>query len=211
MGYFLIGILTGGVMVYVLVDRRIRAKLNSRADGRSRPLYQGMPDQQCAEPVSTVSFEELRAAAGNEFSSYARRFEGLYERLYQAAQGGTPDKAERVLQEWERKLMRFDLPAALAVWKVIDSRAQEPDKSRQRAGDWLSMLFSWGVQRDSVTEVPNNESTAILYSRVDAEEDTAAAPPEKLQVMVPCWTWGNSVVERGAAHAPYNAVTRTID
>jgi hypothetical protein len=139
----------------------------------------------------TAPAPPARGDAETEFAANVRVFEGLYEPLHLACErdqdGAT---CHEILEEWHARARAKGL-AALA--SVIQNGSASVD-GLGRGHAWLETLSSWGMQRDERSSFEITDEERLRYRIGGARE-----PGGRAEIELPCWTYGNSVIERGIA------------
>lgn len=157
--------------------QRLKARLAHR---RQPPALQDPPEA----PASRLP----TADAVREIAAQAPLFCGLYEPLYQLAQGN-PLSREAVWDEWRVRATHKELQRLLA---VLTAYGQQPPA--QAAGALLPLLEEAGIQREPDGQLLVDERTALRYGMLDGSDLT---PGAAAQVLAPAWRQGDIILERG--------------
>ena len=133
----------------------------------------------------------------SEFAQCAKIFEGVFEALYQVADG-TSENAIAVIADWNLRVKQIkDCPNLTNYWSSIFGTYKNlPQKELQSSAEIfiINVVFATGISRDTNKECIVGPATAQKYHAINGAELIEGA---KLNVAMPCWQLGEVVLEKG--------------
>lgn len=132
-----------------------------------------------------------------EFAQCAKNFEGVFEALYQVADG-TSENAVAVIADWNLRVKQIkDCPNFTKYWhSVFGTYKNLPQKELQSSTEEFikNVVFASGISRDTNKECVVDPTTAQKYHAINGAELIAGA---NLRVAMPCWQLGTVILEKG--------------
>jgi len=133
----------------------------------------------------------------SEFAQCAKIFEGVFEALYQVADG-TSENAIAVIADWNLRVKQIkDCSNLTNYWNnVFGAYKNMTRKELQSSAENFikNVVFATGISRDTNKECIVNPTTAQKYHAINGAELIEGA---KLNVAMPCWQLGEVVLEKG--------------
>ena len=151
-----------------------------------------------SESAKTTEAEPIdNAQLISEFAQCAKNFEGVFEALYQVADG-TSENAIAVIADWNLRVKRIkDCPNLTNYWNsVFGAYKNMSQKELQSSAEEFikNVIFASGISRDTNKECVVDQTTDQKYHAINGAELIAGA---HLKVAMPCWQFGAVVLEKG--------------
>lgn len=125
--------------------------------------------------------------AGNAKEQFIRnkdKFFGIYENLYLVVKACQED-SQCNLNDWNTRISLLqDAKDLQAYWTSV----------RERPAEFLAFVRDCGVQRDQSQSIVATEQTRYRYFLLDG---SPVETGKTYKVMQPCWTYGDTVLEKG--------------
>lgn len=159
-------------------------------------------DSERAEPIEEESATSKNAIIDvsklpSEFSKWVKHFSGIYEALYQIADGTSEDTLA-VIADWNSRIEQIkDCPNLTNYWESLFESPQRlsKDQLQQNAKNVLgNIVFACGITRDENSDCVVEENTYQRYHPIHGAELIIG---ENLKVVMPCWQFNTIILEKG--------------
>jgi len=175
---------------YYLYKRRKKSPTICIDSARTEPNEKEKPS---ISEKPTVDVSKIPS----EFSKCAKYFIGIYEALYQVADGSSEDELA-VLADWNNRIEQIkDCPNFTNYWySHFDSyKTLSQQELQNNATDILkNIIFECGINRDKQLECIVDENTSQRYYAMQGAELIIG---DNLKIAMPCWQLDSIILEKG--------------